>query len=47
MQKAILKAHAYGHSETGKNGEPSSIYNYTIHQLGNKMYILMDAMQKC
>jgi hypothetical protein len=47
MQKAIMSAHAYGHAETGKNGDPASIYNYTLHQLGNKMYILMDAMQKC
>jgi hypothetical protein len=47
MNKAIMKAHIYGHMETGKNGDATSIYNYTMHQLGNKMYILMDAMQKC
>ncbi|MEI6671923.1 MAG: hypothetical protein WCL02_00740 [bacterium] len=47
MKKTIMKAHTYGHSETGKNGEPASIYNYTMHQLGVKMYTLMEGMEKC
>lgn len=46
IQKAIISAHNYGSSELWKNWDPASIYNYTIKQLWNKMYILMDAMQK-
>lgn len=46
IEDAILRAHGYGYGAEGKNGDPSSIYNYTIKQLGKKMYILIDAMQK-
>ena len=47
MKKTILKAHAYGHDQAGKDGNSASIYNYTIHQLGIKMYTLMDGMKEC
>lgn len=47
MQRSIMRVHAYGHTEPGKNGAPASIYNYTIRQLGKKMYVLIGDMQKC
>jgi hypothetical protein len=43
QEDALIRAHNFGLGQSGKTGEIAGVYDYTLHQLGEKMKILTQA----